>query len=103
MCVLPVLGIVASIRVWLFLRHGVRVIARIVGYEIVKLRPEGSASSETDDQRLPIVTFRDEKGMNCTVTLSTERALNERGVGDDEIRIIYPRGRPYKAKVDDWG
>jgi hypothetical protein len=100
--VLPLFGIVAAIRVWLFLRNGVRVTAKVVGHKFVKLRPDSSTSSETEDQYLPIITFHDHNGIYREVTLSTERPLKMKGVRDDEVRIIYPKDNPKKAKMDYW-
>jgi len=100
--VLPIFGIVAGIRVWRFLRNGIRVTAKVVGHKFVKIRPDSSTSSETEDQYLPMIVFHDHNGIYREVTLSTERPLKVRGVRDDEVRIIYPRDDPKRAKMDYW-
>ena len=95
-------GIAAAIRVWRFTRDGIRVTARIMGHKVIKIHPHTTTSSDNEDQFLPIVTFHDEKGIFREITLSTERPTKVKGVRDDEIRIIYAKGDPKKAKVDDW-
>lgn len=69
---MPTIGLLLSIRIWLFIRNGLRVTARIVGYK--EERWEGGI--DTDNSRsLPIVSFRDERGREHRVVLTHERPL----------------------------
>src|SRR4051794_20778075 len=88
---MPAIGLLFSLRIWLFLRNGLRVTARIVGYK----EERWSGGIDTDNSRsLPIVSFRDERGREHRVTLSQERPIKWKGVRDDEIKLIYRRGDP---------
>jgi hypothetical protein len=96
---MPVIGLLLSIRIWLFIRNGVRVTARIVGYK--EERWEGGI--DTDNSRfLPIVSFQDERGRVHRMTLSRERPIRWKGVQDDEIKLIYRRGDPQHPKIAHW-
>jgi hypothetical protein len=97
---MPAIGLLLSLRIWLFLRNGLRVAARIVGYK--EDRWEGGI--DTDNFRsLPIVSFRDERGREHRVTLSQERPMKWKGIRDDEIKLIYRRGDPQHPKIAHWG
>ncbi len=98
--VMPAIGLVFSLRIWLFLRKGVRVTARIVGYK----EERWNGGIDTDNSRsLPIVTFRDEAGKAHRVTLPHERPMKLKGVRDDEIKLIYRPGAPQHPKIAHWG
>ncbi|MEA2601220.1 MAG: hypothetical protein QOF89_2212 [Acidobacteriota bacterium] len=93
---MPAIGLLFSLRIWLFLRNGFRVTARIVGYK--EERWEGGI--DTDNSRsLPIVSFRDERGRQHRVTLTQERPIKWRGIRDDEIKLIYRQGDPQHPKI----
>jgi len=63
---MPAIGLLFTIRIWLLLRNGLRVTARIVGYK--EERFDGGI--DTDNSRsLPIASFRDERGREHRVTL----------------------------------
>jgi hypothetical protein len=97
---MPAIGLLFSLRIWLFLRHGLRVTARIVGYK--EVRWEGGI--DTDNSKfLPIVSFRDERGREHRVTLSHERPVKWKGVPKDEIKLIYRRGDARHPKIAHWG
>jgi hypothetical protein len=97
---MPAIGLLFSLRIWLFLRNGLRVTARIVGYK--EDRWEGGI--DTDNSRsLPIVSFRDERGREHRVTLSQEHPIKWKGIRDDEIKLIYRRGDPQHPKIAYWG
>jgi hypothetical protein len=97
---LPAAGLIVSLRTWLFLRRGIRVTARIVGYK--EERWEGGI--DTDNSRsLPIVSFADERGRQVRVTLSRERPLKWRGLGEDEIKLVYRRGDSQHPRIAYWG
>ncbi len=92
---MPFAGVVLAIRVWLFLRRGVRVIATVVG--------EKSETFESGESRiLPVVTFRDLFGRSHRITLSSERPAQQKGVRKKEIGLIYLPRHPAKAKIDHW-
>lgn len=96
---MPAIGLLFSLRIWLFLRKGLRVTARIVGYKEERL----SGGIDTDNSRsLPIVSFRDERGREYRVTLSHERPIKWKGIRDDEIKLIYRRGDPQHPKIAHW-
>jgi hypothetical protein len=96
---MPAIGLLFSLRIWLFLRTGLRVTARIVGYK--EDRWEGGI--DTDNSRsLPIVSFRDEHGRAHRVTLSQERPIQWKGLPDDEIKLIYRPGDPQHPKIAHW-
>jgi hypothetical protein len=93
---MPALGLLFSIRIWLLLRHGVRVTARIVGHK----EERWNGGIDTDNQQLlPIVSFRDERGREHRVTLTHERPEKWRGVKDGEIKLLYRRGDPQHPKM----
>src|SRR3954464_5152398 len=93
---MPAVGLLFSLRVWLFLRSGVGVTARIVGYK--EERFDGGI--DTDNSRsLPIVSFRDERGREHRVTLPHERPTKWKGLREDEIKLIYRRGDPQHPKI----
>lgn len=97
--VMPAVGLLLSIRIWLFLRNGLRVTARIVGYK--EERWEGGI--DTDNSRsLPIVSFRNERGREHRVTLAHERPIRWKGLRADEIKLIYRRGDPQHRKIAHW-
>ena len=58
--VMPVAGAALALRQWLLLRSGVRVSARIVGFEKFETDPMSESSKPT--LHLPIVEFTDENG-----------------------------------------
>ena len=93
--VLPLIGGIMALRVWLFLRNAKRTVAKIIGHKVTQF-------SESD-QSLPIVTFHDEFGRFHRVTLPTERPIKQRGVGADEVRIVYQPENAEKARIDYWG
>ncbi len=96
---MPAIGLLFSLRIWLFLRNGLRVTARIVGYKEERL----SGGIDTDNSRfLPIVSFRDERGREQRVTLPHERPIKWKGIRDDEIKLIYQRGDPQHPKIAHW-
>src|SRR4051794_29279996 len=96
---MPAIGLLFSLRIWLFLRNGLRVTARIVGYKEERL----SGGIDTDNSRsLPIVSFRDERGREHRVTLSHERPVKWKDIRDDEIKLIYRRGDPQHPKIAHW-
>lgn len=97
--VMPALGVLAGIRVWRFVRGGIRLTVKISGHKSYRT---SQMLDSTEMTYLPTVTFHDEKGVWREVTLSTERPLKMRGVGDDEVKIIYRPGRPADAKIDHW-
>jgi hypothetical protein len=97
---MPAVGLIVSMRIWLFLRRGVRVTARIVGH-----KEERSSTSNIDmdnSKFLPIVTFRDEQGLHHRITLSQERPMKWRGLQDDEIKLMYRPGDPQHPKIAHW-
>jgi len=97
--IMPGIGLLLSLRIWLFIRNGVRVTARIIGYKEERL----SGGIDTDNSRsLPIVSFRDERGREHRVTLSHERPARWKGVGDNEIKLIHRRGDPQHPKIAHW-
>jgi len=96
---MPAIGLLVSIRIWLFLRNGLRVTARIVGYK--EVRWEGGIDTDNSES-LPIVSFRDERGRVYRVTLSHERPARWKGLQDDEIKLIYRRGDPQHPKIARW-
>ena len=99
-CIMPLIGLLLSIRIWLLLRNGLRVTARIVGYK----EERWNGGIDTDNSRfLPIVAFRDETNRSCRVTLSQERPVKWKGVKDEEIKLIYRRGDPQHPKIAYWG
>jgi hypothetical protein len=96
---MPAIGLLFSLRIWLFLRNGSRVTARIVGYK----EERWSGGIDTDNSRsLPIVSFRDKRGREHRVTLSHERPIKWKGLRDDEIKLIYQRGDPQHPKIAHW-
>ncbi len=97
--VLPAIGLVFSLRIWLFLRNGLRVTARIVGYK--EERWEGGIDTDNSSS-LPIVSFRDEHGKAHRVTLPHERPIKWKGLRDDEIKLIYRRGAPQHPRIAHW-
>jgi len=96
---LPAIGLLASLRIWLLLRNGLRVTARIVGYK--EERWEGGIDTDNSSS-LPIVSFRDEHGRQHRVTLPHERPVKWKGLRDDEIKLIYRRGDPQHPKIAHW-
>ncbi|MEP7366794.1 MAG: hypothetical protein ABI972_26340 [Acidobacteriota bacterium] len=96
---MPALGILAAVRVWLFVRGAIRQTVKISGH---KSRKTSQMLDSTEMTYLPIVTFHDEKGIWREVTLSSERPLRMRGIRDDEVNIIYRPGRAAEAKLDHW-
>jgi hypothetical protein len=93
---MPSIGLLFTIRIWLLLRNGLRVTARIVGYK--EERFDGGI--DTDNSRsLPIVSFRDERGREHRVTLPHERPTKWKDIRDDEIKLIYRRGDPQHPKI----
>jgi len=97
---MPMIGLLFSLRIWLFLRNGVRVTARIVGYK----EERWDGGSDTDNSRfLPIVSFKDDRGRNVRATLSQERPLSWKGVQEDEIQLIYRKGDSQHPKIAHWG
>src|SRR5215475_13461878 len=88
---MPAIGLLFSLRIWLFLRNGFRVTARIVGYK--EERWEGGIDTE-NSRFLPIVLFRDERGREHRLTLAQERPIRWKGIRADEIKLIYRRGAP---------
>src|SRR5262249_55272430 len=92
-------GLLLSLRIWLFLRNGFRVTARIVGYK--EERWEGGIDTE-NSRFLPIVLFRDECGREHRLTLAQERPIRWKGIRADEIKIIYRRGAPQHPKIAHW-
>ena len=96
---MPAVGLLLSLRIWLFLRNGLRVTARIVGYKEERL----SGGIDTDNSRsLPIVSFRDERGRAHQVVLAHERPIRWKGLQADEIKLIYRRGDPQHPKIAHW-
>src|SRR4051794_38604250 len=97
---MPAVGLIVSLKVWLFLRKGVRVTARIVGHKEERLM----GGLDTDNSRtLPIVSFKDEKGLHHRITLSQERPMKWKGLQEDEIKLIYRPGDPQHPKIAHWG
>ena len=96
---MPAIGLLVSLRIWLFLRNGLRVTARIVGHK--EERWEGGIDTDNSSS-LPIVSFRDEQGKPHRVTLSRERPIKWKGIRDDEIKLIYRRGDPQHPKIAHW-
>jgi len=96
---MPTIGLLFSLRIWLFLRSGLRVTARIIGYK--EERWNGGIDTDNSSS-LPIVSFRDERGREQRVTLSQERPIKWKGLRDDEIRLIYRRGDPQHPKIAHW-
>jgi uncharacterized protein DUF3592 len=93
---LPLLGIVLAIRRWRFLRRGVRVSARIVGFETL----HADASADRSTINLPIVEF-DSNGRRVRITLSGEPPEGDDYASQgDTVRLIYPRGKPRRATYD---
>lgn len=86
---LPLVGAILAVRTWLLLRHGVRVTANVVGREWLK--PE----SDGETIELPIVVFRDERGRDVRITMTGEPPDSTAG---GTVRLIYPRGRPKRAR-----
>lgn len=97
--VMPAIGLLFSLRIWLFLRNGLRVTARIVGYK--EERWEGGIDTDNSSS-LPIVSFRDEHGKGHRVTLPHERPIKWKGLQDDEIKLIYRRGDPQHPRIAHW-
>jgi hypothetical protein len=97
---MPAIGLLFTIRIWLLLRNGLRVTARIVGYK--EERFDGGI--DTDNSRsLPIVSFRDERGREHRVTLAHERPMKWKGIRENEIKLIYQRGDPQHPKIAHMG
>ena len=96
---MPAIGLLVSLRIWLFLRNGLRVTARIVGYQ--EVRWEGGIDTD-NSKSLPIVSFRDERGREHRVTLSHERPGKWKGVAEDEIKLVYRRGDAQHPKIAHW-
>jgi hypothetical protein len=97
---MPAIGLLFSLRTWLFLGNSLRVTARIVGYK--EGRWEGGI--DTDNSRsLPIISFRDERGREHRVTLARERPIRWEGIREDESKLIYRRGDPQHPKIAHWG
>jgi hypothetical protein len=96
---MPAIGLLLSLRIWLFLRNGLRVTARIVGYK----EERWAGGIDTDNSMfLPIVSFQDEHGRSHRVTLSHERPIKWKGIREDEIKLIYQRGDPQHPKIAHW-
>jgi len=96
---MPAIGLLFSLRIWLLLRSGIRVTARIVGYK--EVRWEGGIDTD-NSKSLPIVSFRDERGREHRVTLPHERPARWKGIREDEIKLIYRRGDPQHPKIAHW-
>jgi len=96
---MPAIGLLLSLRIWLFLRNGLRVTGRIVGYK--EVRWEGGIDTD-NSKSLPIVSFRDERGREHRVTLKHERPIKWKGLRADEIKLIYRRGDPQHPKIAHW-
>ena len=96
---MPAIGLLFSLRIWFFLRNGLRVTARIVGYK--EERWDGGLDTDNSSS-LPIVSFRDERGREHRVTLSHERPIKWKGLRDDEIKLVYQRGAPQHPKIAHW-
>jgi hypothetical protein len=97
---MPAVGVLFTIRIGLFLRDGLRVTARIVGYKEERIN-DGYDMENT--RILPIVSFRDERGSEHRMTLKQERPIQWKGVGENEIKLIYRRGDPQHPKIAHWG
>lgn len=96
---MPAIGLLLSVRIWLLLRNGIRVTARIVGYK--EVRWDGGIDTD-NSKSLPIVSFQDERGREHQVTLQHERPARWQGLRDDEIKLIYRRGDPQHPKIAHW-
>jgi hypothetical protein len=94
--VLPALGTVLGIRNWLLFRQGVRVTGRIVAHERL------DAMSDGETVYLPVVDFPDVHGRAVRVTMPGEspHAGDEANAVGAKVRLVYPCGRPKRARYD---
>ena len=94
--VLPALGTALGLRNWLLFRNGIRVIGRIVAHE----RLDPMSGGETI--YFPVVDFPDAHGRMVRVSMSGEspHAGDEANAVGAKVRLIYPRGRPKRARYE---
>lgn len=97
---MPLAGAALALRQWLLLRSGMRVSARIVGFEKFETDPMSESSKPT--LQLPIVEFPDENGRTVRITLIAEAGTMEREAAiGDRVALLYPKGQPRRAKYED--
>ena len=101
--VLPALGFVHLLRMLLLGRHGIRVRAKVVGFEEHETEAElrGNGLSRTRRVRQPIVTFTDTRGTPRTLTLPDERPKADRA-DPNTLLIVYPKRHPDQARIAHW-
>lgn len=90
---LPLTGAGLALRVWLLLRRGVRVRARIVGFETLDAR----GGSEPEAVRFPVVEFRDARGKLFRFALSSSFPHQGEPAVGDTLHLVHPASRPRRA------
>jgi len=96
---LPAIGGVLAIRSILLLRHGVRVAGTILDYEVQSRSGSGSRGHAV--YHFPIVRYRDHKGKTHTQTMTVSDTPVD-AAARKPVRMIYPRGRPEAARIENY-
>ena len=92
--ILPLVGLVFTVKTLRLIRHGVRVAGTIIDHKTVTRTDAQSRNSR--NVHYPIVQFLESSGNTHTVTMSVSTGRRKLG---EVVELIYPPKRPEAAQI----
>lgn len=97
--ILPAIGAVFALRSMWLMQNGVRVSGTIIDYKVVTESRQNGPGYST--HHFPVVRYQDAHGGTYTETMSA----SDRPVPQDKrkpVRMIYPKGKPEAARIENF-